>query len=365
MVTPAKSESLPPRRAAQAGVATAIELGWRVAALHALSPSALGQPPADCDGLLLNRRSLGAVDRLELELRAIAGVAARVEVPLDDEEQEALAGLASAAAASPEGEQRLRDALADRHLSLAKRLWAQDEARGRAYELGNFVSDTWNRLLHPRKPHAHAAELGEIFARDRVARMKVLLDDLQTRLDPAAVHVVATHLDAWRDRVAQQPPGDGDGDRAATALSLAQVAEAYEPLERQTIIWRQMLTGDKEPEAYINHARRAQARDELLREMWRRYRRFWWLLPIVAVVGGAIGLLLVRERTAAAGVIGTLTAVGGMVGVTRASLIASARRGLQDWGELMWNRALAAVICRETLVVDELLPVAGEQRPRR
>ncbi len=362
MATVAKSQSPQPRRGAEPEVATAIELGWRVAALHALSPSTLVPPADDSDDLLLNRRSLGAVDRVELELLAIAGVAERVGVPLDGGELKTLVDLVPDAASSQAGEEHLRVALAQTHIAFAKRLWAEDEARGRAYELGNFVSDTWNRLLRPRTPRDPRSELLQIFRRDRVARIKVLLDDLQTRLDPAAVHVVSTHLDAWRDRVARQPPTDGDG--AGTSTPPGQVAEAYEPLKRQTIIWRQILTGDKEPEAYINHARRAQVRDELSRQMWRRYRRFWWTVPIVAALGGVVGYLLVHERNAAAGVIGTLTAAGGMLGATRASMIASARRGLQEWGELMWNRSLAAVICRETLVVDELLPAAGADEPK-
>jgi hypothetical protein len=355
MATPAQTESLPPRRAAEPGVAIAIELGWRVAALHALSPSTLPPPPADCDDLLLNRRSLGAADRVELELLAIAGVAERVGVPLAGGELRALLDLGPPAAASQAGEEDLRVALARTHVAIAKRLWAEDEARGRAYELGNFLSDTWNRLSRPRRAGDLRGELRQIFRRDRVERMKLLLDDLQTRLDPAAVHVVSTHLDAWRDRVAEQSSADGDGDGggAAAPYTDARVAE-YEPLERQTIIWRQILTGDKEPEAYINHARRAQVRDELFRQMRRRLRRLWWVLPVVAALGGVIGYLLARESTAAAGLIGTLTAAGGMLGITRASMVASARRGLQDWGELMWNRSLAAVICRETLLVDEL-----------
>jgi hypothetical protein len=37
-------------------------------------------------------------------------------------------------------------------------------------------------------------------------------------------------------------------------------------------------------------------------------------------------------------------------------MIGTVRRGLQGWGDLMWNRALAVVICRETSVLDELYP---------
>ena len=347
---PMATVAKPSRRLGEQEIGAAIDLGWRVAALYGLSPSTF--TPLPVDDLLLNRRSLGAADRLELELRAIAGIAEDVGVPLAQDALEVLLGLVPGAASSRDGEDRFRAELARTHLALAKRLWAQDEAHGRAYELGNFVSDTWNRILRPRATADPGDELLEVFSATRVQRMKVLLDDLQSRLDPAAVHVVESHLDAWQNRIA----GWGSSARggAGGELTAAAVAERYEPVERQTIIWRQMLTGDKEPEAYIDQSRRAEVRDELSRQLWRRYRRWWWVVPVVAVIGAAIGYLLARQSNLAGGLIGAVGAAGGMLGVTRASMTATVKRGLQSWGELMWDRSLAAVICRETLTVDEL-----------
>lgn len=348
------------RRSADPRVAAAIDLGWRVAALHALNPSTLVPVNAGCDDLLVNRHGLAASDRLELELSAIAGVANRVDVPLTDGDLQALLDLIPAATTSASGEEGFRRTLAQTHIALAKRLWANDEGHGRAYELGNFLSDTWNRMLRPSVTQHPQTELSEIFGAARVQRVKVLIDNLQSRLDPAAVHIVDQHLNAWRDRVADHAPADPD--YAAASPTRAEIATSYEPIERQTIIWRQILSGDKEPEAYIDHARRSEVRDELTRQLWRRYRRYWWLLPIAAVLGFAIGYLLAHEKSAATGLIGTVTAVAAMLGITRAAMVATVRRALQDWGELMWNRALAAVICRETLCIDELLPPARARR---
>jgi len=361
MVTVAQPESLPARRSAASEIAAAIDLGWRVALLHTLRPSAFASPPTAGEDLLLNRGSLGAADRLELELRAIASVAERAGVALYEEDLQALLELVPAAAASQAGEDHFRGEIARTHIAFAKRLWAKEESRGRAYELGNYLSDTWNRVLRPRTTPGSHSELLELFSSDRVQRIKVLLDNLQTRLDPTAVYVVEHHLDAWRDRVGRQPVDDD----ARTGLTPDEVAGKYGPVERQTIIWRQILTGDKEPEAYIDHADRAHVRDELTRQLWRRYRRLWWIVPIVASIGAGVGILLWRHSTAAAPVIGTLTAIGGVVGVTRASMIATVKRGLQTWGELMWNRSLATVICRETLLVDELLPAPAQHGLRQ
>lgn len=351
----------PPRRTARAELAAAIDLGWRVAALHALEPAAL-TPLAPGGNLLLNRASLPAAERIELELRAIAGAAARARAPLRDGALERLLELVPAAAGGGDGLAELRRALEAEHRELALALWSDEEARGRAYELGNFVSDTWQRIV--RAGGAPRAELRAVFGAERVQRMKVLLDDLQARLDPTAVHVVEQHLDSWRDRVAALPAGDGDPD---AGLGRDALAARYEPVRRQAIIWRQLLTGDKEPEAFIGRARRAQVRDELSRQLWRRYRRYWPALPAAALLGAAIAYLFARDSGAGAAVAGFVGAAGGMLGITRASLLATVRQNLQSWGELMWNRSLAVVICRETLVVDELLgpPPSAGRRPSR
>ncbi len=343
------------RRSTRAEIASAIDLGWRVAALHALSPTTLHAPSVVTDDMLLNRRSLSAADRADLEVRAIAGVASRVGVELDEAELGRLLELARASADSKEAEQAFRDALSRQHIEFEKRLWATDEPSGKAYELGNFLSDTWNRVLRPRvHPDPHT-ELLEIFSPVRVQRMKLLLDDLQTRVDPVAAHAVETHLGQWRDRVSKDHVERARA--SASELAEEEVVATLEPVERQTVIWRQMLTGDKEPEAWIGHARRSEVRDEFTRLLWRRYRRrLMWLLPLVAALGAAAGLLYADNADYVRGLVGSALALAGTVGLTRASMTSAFKRGLQNWGDLMWNRALSAVICRETSVIDELFP---------
>ena len=88
-----------------------------------------------------------------------------------------------------------------------------DEPAGKAYELGNFLSDTWNRVTRPSiHPDPHS-ELAEIFDRVRVERIKLLLDDLQARIDPVAIHAVSSHLDEWCERVANGTLPDERGRR--------------------------------------------------------------------------------------------------------------------------------------------------------
>ncbi|MEA2220588.1 MAG: hypothetical protein QOJ35_3214 [Solirubrobacteraceae bacterium] len=343
------------RRSTRDEVAAALDLGWRVAALYALSPTTLKPLSPVTGDVLLNRRSLGAADRVELEVLAIAGVAERVGVPLDADGLRRLLALAAPAGASLADEKAFRDELARRHLAIAKTLWANDEFRGRAYELGNFLSDTWNRVVRPRlDPADPYGELLDLFGPVRVERMKLLLDDLQAALDPVAAHAVTSHLDTWRDRVVEGV----QALRAVAAKPTPQEAvQGLEPIERQTIIWRQMLTGDKEPEAYIGPARRSEVRDEFTHELWKRYRRrLMWLAPLVAVLGAAVAVLYPGNEALVRGALGSALAFVGAFGITQASMISALRRGLQHWGDLLWNRSLAVVICRETSLVDKVFP---------
>jgi hypothetical protein len=336
----------PARRSASREIAQALDLGWRVAALYALSPTRLAQTVPDGTDLLLNRRSLSPSDRLELEVQAIAGIAAVAGAPFQGDELKTLLARALGAGESPAAEDSFRSALSDAHIAFAKRLWTLEEARGKAYELGNFLSDTWNRIVRPRSADSPETELVEIFDPVRVERMKLLLDDLQARVDPVAAHTVNTQLDEWSAKVRSTPVPAG------TSL---------EPVERQTIIWRQMLTGDKEPEAYIGRTRRAEVRDELTRQLWKRFRRLIWLVPLLAIAGAGLGYAYAENADVAKSLTGSVLAIAGTLGITRASMTGTIKSGVSGWSDLMWNRALAVVICRETSLLNQVFPEAKKR----
>ena len=351
---PAAAEPRAERRSTREEIASSIDLGWRVAALHAMRPTALEAPSPITEDMLLNRRSLPASDRVELEVRAIAGVAARVGVAVEAPTLDEVLALAARSGASGAGELAFRERLSQLHVDFEKRLWASDEPSGKAYELGNFLSDTWNRVLRPPIKADAYEELQEIFSPVRVQRMKRLVDDLQARLDPLAAHAVDEQLGQWRDRVANVQPSMPDG---ASQLGRDEVEAKLEPVHRQAIIWRQMLTGDKEPEAWIGSAQRAQVRDEFTHQVWLRYRRvLTWLLPLVLAVGIGLAILYAEDSDYVRGLAGTALALAASVGITRASMTSALKRGLQEWGDLMYNRALAIVVCRETSMLDELIP---------
>ena len=360
------------RRSTDQEIACAIDLGWRMAELYGLRACEL--PQDSSEDLLPARSRLPAGERLQLELLAAVGDANRVGAPIDDERLAELLKMAEKAGSAPSGnEEGFRSQLAAWHVELEKSLWAEHEARGKAYELGNSLSDTWNRVLRGLRPSAErgsspesrvTAELRAVFSEERKQRIRVLLDELQARIDPAAVRVVQRHLDEWCERVKERLPEDGRPPAAGFRPS----REGLEPLRRQALIWRQLLSGDKEPEAYIDRGERTRLRGLLARRIWDDYmRRHWRRVLAVACGVAAAAVFFVwlvswygAHKALATVVVGFVGSIAGAVGLTTASISAALRRSVRTWSELVWNTTLTEVIADETIQVRDLLPTPDE-----
>lgn len=337
----------------------AIDLGWRVAELYALADD-LNEPVADT--LLPGHQSLSKEDQLELQVRAVAGDARRVGVEAIAAGFERLLPLARETPHSTKSLEAFRREVRACHIALEKELWARTEAGGKAYELGTGLSDTYNRVCRAYRTESaegRRAEWERVFDRRRIESLKKLLDDLQSRLDRSGVTVVSEHLDRWADSV----PARVAGDQALPGLE-----QVRQGLRRQTIIWRQLLAGEKEPEAYLDREQRAQLRDELRALALRSYRRF---LPALVVGVGAIALVAIhfgaisswyRDHVAATGAATLLFGLAGALGITRASVGLALRSRLHQWSELLWNRALAKKVTDVTLTLDEVFPEEDQHR---
>jgi len=347
-----------PRRTTEPQISLAITLGWRIATLYSLRADEL--PTSPPDNLLPMRRSLPATERLVLELRAAVGDAARLGAGLEDGELRELLALAERAAESDAAQAAFADRIRAWHIDLVTVLWADHEATGKAYELGSFLADTSNRVTRALRGRTNARaevtdELCSVFARERIERIKRLLDDLQTRVDPAAVRIVNDHLDTWHDAVATRRL------RSATRAGL-------EGLDNQAVIWFQLVTGDKEPEAFIGHSDRALVRDTMVARMVRSYGRNWKRIciaaPVMAGVIGGLYLLFDTNFDKSAPILASLTPIAGVLGVKLTSIGLTVRKSLDARAELLWNTALVQVICDKTLCVDEVMHPALPARKR-
>ncbi|MBA3748238.1 MAG: hypothetical protein H0W96_12215, partial [Solirubrobacterales bacterium] len=274
-------------------------------------------------------------------------------IGLDDAALEELVGLAQHAPDGAAAEADFRDRILAWHIDLQTMLWADHEATGKAYELGSFLSDTSNRVvLELRRtgdPCAHVTrELREVFSARRVERVTRLLDDLQTRIDPAAVRIVKEHLERWRSAV---------GDRTAECVERADL----DPLDMQAVTWFQLVTGDKEPEAYIDHEDRARVRGTMLSRTVRSYACRWrcvlgTALALAGLAALVFALPYIVENVDDKQIIAFAGPLFGAVGISVTSIGRTLRKSLDARAELLWNTALVEVISQKTLHVDELLP---------
>lgn len=246
------------------------------------------------------------------------------------------------------------------HIELQKDLWALDDATGKAYELGNGLSDTYGRICCAYRQDGTCVTTTwkTVFGTSRIEGIKRLLDDLQSRLDANAVTVVRMQLDSWCAAVP---------DRVEALRSPPNLRLVREQVRRQTIIWRQLLAGDKEPEAYLDRDARAELRDELRSMIWRRY---WRWLPLL----GAVLFILVvflpnlielyESGMVETGLASVLVAGAGALGITRACVLLTIRGRIDEWSQLLWDRAVAQKVADATMTLHHVLPPAGARRFR-
>jgi hypothetical protein len=336
------------RLAQEAPLTAAFQLGWRVAELYALVNDP--REPSD-DTLLPGHESLEPGDQLQLQLRAAAGDARRAGIAAKADDLEGLLSDAGEAPASDEAAEHFRAKIRSFHIEISKELWARDEASGKAYELGNGMSDTYSlvRIGYRTRSEDLTAAWERAFGKRRIERLEKLLDDLQSRLSPGGVAVVRHHLDLWREAVPARivEPGRPPEERQVKCA-----------LRRQTVIWRQLLAGDKEPVAWLNGAARAELHGEVRGLAWRGVRP--WLIPAALGLFAFIFFLpeivgLYRDGIVGTGVASAFLALVGALGVTKASMAATVRSRLRRWSELLWDRAVAQKVSEKTLVLEEVL----------
>jgi hypothetical protein len=325
----------------------AVVLGWRVAELYSRVDD-LGDRSSDT--LLPAHGSLPPADQLELELRAAAGDAKRAGVTSKSASLAELVDFARETAGDDDLHEAFRQQLRECHIEINKDLWAVSEALGKAYELGNGLSDTYGlvcRAYRIGNAQDQARAWRHVFDQGRIERLKKLLDDLQSRLDATAVTVVREQLETWREATEEHV----DADR------LPAMGDVRDGLRRQTVIWRQLITGDKEAEAYLGDEERAKVRDTLRDLAWRRYRV--WLLGLVPALFGLVFFLpkaleWYQESFVQSGLASMVVALIGGLGITRASLVLTVRTRLHAWADLLWHRAVVSEVATATLTVADV-----------
>jgi hypothetical protein len=322
-------------------VVLALELGWRLAVLYAdleRPLHAVGEVDA-VPACLPAVETMPNGDQLEVQVRAAASLAFQLKAT---ERAHEILRLASDVHVKQREAQSIRGRLRNCHSALIKELWFKQEAQGKAYELGTSIFDSWNRV---RLASCAGAErtVGEwrtVFGDERIERIKVLLDDLQTQLPHTAVTVVKAHLDFWRDAVAKHVKED-----AATP------PDGVELLRKQTVIWQQLLSEAKRPESFLKGEHRREVHRQFKQLLWRSVLR---PLPVLAGLAAIATLAFVLKQIDPGKAVNTVLALLGAIGISQASIAVVARDRLREWTEMLWSRALANVVFQATLLADDV-----------
>jgi hypothetical protein len=326
-------------------VVLALELGWRIAALYADLEQPLDEvrEVEAAPACLPPLKRMPNGDQLELRVRAAASLARRLKVGSHSREILAIGSDVKATCESRNHVLAMRERLCACHTSLVKELWADHESRGKAYELGTSLFDSFNRVRLAASGTAQdkVAEWRRVFGKSRTKRIKWLLDDLQSQLPATAVTVVKAHLDFWHEAVAKQVNDATEPPKNGVAV-----------VKAQTIIWWQLLTEHKEPEAFLKRDERRRMHREFTQLVWRSFLRPLPIVAGLAAVAVLAGLMSGVIHVASPGQ--SFVALLGAIGLSQASLAVIARDRIREWTGLLWNRALANVVFDATCLADEV-----------
>ena len=305
------------------GTATAIQLGWHVAAIAtenvASTAAATGGAAAAGLETLSEEQALAySIKHVEVAFAKLQKIVdgARIEGADLDFPTETLRECSDAAAEARSGKADEIDAKA---LAI---LGAVDFRLGRGYGIGRSLM----RLATPP-----AGELAGHLGMAQVAPLAAALDDLTTALPAHAGHAVRASIEEWAltVEVAEKDRKDDQNDDELRPL-----------LCRQGVLWQTVLTGEKaahemlEVDDYLDAAQRLSVR---VRSVVRSFlKRFWLLVTlIVALFVGGVALRLTMDdgATTLAGAGGILASLGltwRAVGISLGRIVSKVEQPL--WG---------------------------------
>ena len=255
----------------------AFQAGWLMAQLYGPVLDGGGSSA----GHLPSVSELPEADRVDLSLRelevALSTCAAEIAYPPDLE-------TVKNAPRTGDWHQGFKDALMGLHRLLIAELTVRDQCLGHAFCLGRSLSDT---AWLPADLTTFTQQLNPY----RVAELDGWLADLPDMLGQDAVIAVRGSLRTWSAWAANPFTGRRrlDWVRDGESVELA--------LRRQGSVWRDLLSGERDPESLLTAEAYIGATDIAVRRVGSLARqvlvRLWYaIVPLLAMVGGLVYLSL-------------------------------------------------------------------------
>jgi hypothetical protein len=335
-----------------AGVSTAFVLGWELVSILWRGPFERAEAPPSSNELL-------RLDSLSPPLRARLA-ADLVESNLGKLSDRLIprridpGKLATLRAALAEDRDSLRRAIEALHSELLLTLAVADSKLGRGYAIGHELADV---CLRPNDRESFDNAFGM-----PVVNIKNRLSDLSSSFPPHSSRAVALSLRAW-EAWAAEPELDGnrlEWERHGAAVQAA--------LDRQGMLWRDLLAGDKRGQDMLDTSHYVKAASSLMRKMastvWKFVSPIWWQLTALAVVVIA-GIALYIAGVKA---IGSVVAITGALGITGAGIRSRLGKVAGELQSQLWGAELDLAIGEAVLIgpegwgisVDEIyVPASG------
>lgn len=332
-------------------------LGWHIAELQHMGPGP--GPAARPAGTLPQIGNLDFAERLSLLVEQVATGLAALPVETPDALRQIASKVAGGTAAPADLQQM--DIV---HRLLLTGLTGKDYRLGKAYALGVGLAETV--LLGYRElsqPSPSREFLDELFGADRIGQVAGQLRDLKSVLaDHAADATIATLLD-WSEtrstwiRLAhgEVPPGAGVATAPGEQRSLAR--RLYE----QGMIWRALLSGEKDARDYLQVLDYARSVGRLAGHFGELGRKLF-LSPGILLAMSVAAIVVVLVAILMAGVLHAdlqalwtaLVGLLGVLGVTGVGVTTGVRQALANTESVLWDSELSAAIAE---AVDRV-PVA-------
>jgi hypothetical protein len=319
-------------------VAIAFALGWQVAELYR-DPHHERPDTRPLPEFLPGTGSLTESQRTDLGIRQIeaglhrlsaridvAGLSAPQVAPLRD----AFAGAADPATGKPVD---LRTCVLALHRETLETLSAADFRLGKAYGLGHAIAET--------RDVPDARSLASRFDHWRIRQLDTWLADLDTALPAHASGSVRRSLARWAEWAADPRL---DGDPLDWQRDLRPLRQA---LDRQTQLWRALLSGEKAGVDMLKAKDYLAAIHEMLSRAaelaWGVVKQLWFLLALIAALIVAAVVLLATTDTAS-GNIAAIATLAGALGLTWQGVGQAIWRAASRVERPLWGAALNIAI---------------------
>jgi len=294
--------------------------------------------------LLPTHDNLPTAERRAIEVIAASADSERLGLTVDWEALETVARESDANDAT-----HLRAEVLTRHGEIQRRLWGSSEPEGKAYELGGALADTHNRVAEASGVEAKLGALAAVFGEERSIWLSRLLNELQARLSPRAVLIVRRQLEKWRAFTSEQLPRlEFSSDKKVAAYEIDRALRA------QSIVWRQLLSQDHQPEGFLGAPEREQLRRRVVRRALGRYGRWAPLLLVLGVSGIAALFILKSEDAVWKSLVAGASAVLGALGITRAAVVEAVRSRVGELSQLLYEEVLVELVSEATLKTGDI-----------